>query len=348
MLEELQALAKNDTWDLVPLPPGKHLVGSRWVYVVKQQSDGSLEWHKARVVAKGFTQKYDIDYQETFAPVAKMKTIRILLALAAHRGWSLQQYDVKNAFLHRDLTEEIYMALPPGYHSLVPSTPSSVVFRLKKALYGLKQSPRAWFDRFTSAMKCLVYCQCNGDHTVFYRHFTSGGVAILLVYVDDIIITGDDALAFMQLAWYLAFEFAIKHLGILRYFLGIEVAYSSNGIFVCRRKYTIDLLHDVVMADSRPVSTPIEANHHLSSAENEALIDPGQYQRLVGKLIYLTHTRPDIAYIVSVLSQFMHSLCVSHMQAAHRVLWYLKGMGGVFFFGATMRFALKSTLMRTM
>ena len=134
MLEELQALAKNDTWDLVPLPPGKHLVGSRWVYAVKQQSDGSLEWHKARVVAKGFTQKYDIDYQETFAPVAKMKTVRILLALAARRGWSLQQYDVKNVFLHGDLTEEIYMALPPGYYSLVPSTPSSVVCRLKKAL----------------------------------------------------------------------------------------------------------------------------------------------------------------------------------------------------------------------
>ena len=143
MEEELQALAQNHTWDLVPLPAGKHVVGSRWVYTIKENSDGSLERHKERVVAKGFTQKYGLDYQETFAPVAKMNTVRLLLTLAAHRGWTLQQYDVKNAFLHGDLTEEIYMALPPGYSTLVPSTPASVVCRLRKSLYGLKQSPRA-------------------------------------------------------------------------------------------------------------------------------------------------------------------------------------------------------------
>ena len=141
MEEELRALAQNHTWDLVPLPAGKRLVASRWVYAIKENSDGSLERHKARVVAKGFTQKYGLDYQETFAPMAKMNSVRILLALAAHRGWTLQQYDVKNAFLHGNLTEEIYMALPPGYYSLSPSTLASVVCRLRKSFYGLKQSP---------------------------------------------------------------------------------------------------------------------------------------------------------------------------------------------------------------
>ena len=141
MEEELQALAQNHTWDLVPLPQGKHVVGSRWVYAVKEHSDGSLERYKARVVAKGFTQKYGLDYKETFAPVAKMNTVSLLLALAAHWGWIMQQYDVKNAFLHGDLTKEIYMALPPEYSSLVPSTQASVVCRLRKSLYGLKQSP---------------------------------------------------------------------------------------------------------------------------------------------------------------------------------------------------------------
>ena len=195
-----------------------------------------------RVIAKGFTQKYGLDYQETFAPVAKMNTVRILLALAAHHEWKLQQYDVKNAFLHDNLTEEIYMALPPGYYSLALSTPASIVCRLRKSLYGLKQSPRAWFARFTTTMLTRGYRQCNGDHTLFFHHSTSGGVVILLVYVDDIIITGDDESAIGELALYLGSEFAIKHLGPLRYFLGIEVAYSSNGLFICQQKYTIDLL----------------------------------------------------------------------------------------------------------
>ena len=220
MEEKLQALAQNHTWDLVPLPQGKHVVGSRWVYVVKEYSDCSLERYKARVVTKGFTQKYGLDYQETFAPVAKMNTVRLLFALATHRGWILQQYDVKNVFLHGDLTEEIYMALPPRYSSLVPSTLASVVCRLRKSLYGLKQSPRAWFARFTTAMRNRGYRQCNRDHTLFYHHSLSRGVVLLLVYVDDII-TGDDNLVIAELASYLASEFAIKHLGQLRYFLGI-------------------------------------------------------------------------------------------------------------------------------
>ena len=257
-----------------------------------------------------------------------MNTVRILLALAAHRGWTLQQYDVKNAFLHDNLTEEIYMALPPGYYSLAPSTPASVVCRIRKSLYGLKQSPRAWFARFTTAMLTRGYRQCNGDHTLFFRHSTSGGVVILLVYVDDIIITGDDESAIGELALYLGSEFGIKHLGPLRYFLGIEVAYSSNGLFICQWNYTIDLLQDLGKEDSRPLPTPIEANHRLGADDNEALVDPGSYQRLVGKLIYLTHTRPDIAYTVGVLSQFMHTPRVSHLHAVHRVLRFLKGTIG--------------------
>ena len=283
MEEELRALAQNHTWDLVLLPAGKHLVGSRWVYAIKENSDGSLERHKARMVAKGFTQKYGVDYQETFAPVAKMNTIHILLALVAHRGWTLQQYDVKNAFLHGNLIEEIYMALPPGYYSWAPSTPASVVCRLWKSLYGLKQSPRAWFARFTTAMLTRGYRQCNGDHTLFFCHSTSGGVVILLVCVDDIIITGDDKSAIGELTLYLGSEFAIKHLGPLRYFVGIEVAYSSNGLFICHRKYMINLLQDLAKEDSRPLPTPIEANHRLGADDNEALADPGSYQRLVGK-----------------------------------------------------------------
>jgi hypothetical protein len=153
------------------LPSGKKPVGCRWVFTVK------------------YTQTYGIYYLETFALVAKMNTVRILLSLAVQFSWPLQQFNVKNAFLHGDLEEEIYMETPPGFAS---STGKGMVCKLKKALYGLKQSPRAWFGRFTKFMLALVYKQSQGDHTLFVKHSGSGGVCILLLYVYDIIVTGDD------------------------------------------------------------------------------------------------------------------------------------------------------------
>ena len=167
MNEEMKALEKNRTWEIVEKPRGKKPVGCRWIYTVKYKSDGTLDRYKARLVAKGYTQTYGIDYEETFAPVAKMNTVRILLSLAAHSGWELNQFDVKNAFLHGNLEEEVYMEIPPGFD---PTHGINKVCRLKKALYGLKQSPRAWFGRFTKAMLGLGYKQSQGDHTLFFKH----------------------------------------------------------------------------------------------------------------------------------------------------------------------------------
>jgi len=173
---EIEALNKNNTWELVTLPTGKKPVGCKWVYTIKYRADGTIERYKARLVAKGFTQTYGVDYLETFAPVAKMNTIRVILSLAANHDWDLQQFDVKNAFLHGELEEEIYMDLPPGYDGQVAV---GTVCKLKKALYGLKQSPRAWFGRFTKVMTNLGYKQSQGDHTLFIKHSVSGGVTIL-------------------------------------------------------------------------------------------------------------------------------------------------------------------------
>jgi hypothetical protein len=186
MDEEMKALEKNGTWEIVERQRDKKPVGCRWIYTVKHKSDGTIDRYKARLVAKGYTQTYGIDYEETFAPVAKMNTVRILLSLAACFGWELQQFDVKNAFLHGDLEEEVYMETPPGF-GLTSET--NKVCRLKKALYGLKQSPRAWFGRFTKAMVCLGYKQSQGDHTLFFKHSQGGKLTVLLVYVDDIIVT---------------------------------------------------------------------------------------------------------------------------------------------------------------
>ena len=156
MQEEMRALKKNDTWDFVDLPNGKRAVGCKWVFTIKHKADGSVERYKARLVAKGFTQTYGIDYKETFAPVAKMNSIRVLISLAANQDWPLHQLDVKNAFLHGDLEEEVYMELPPGLK--LPAS-NGKVCKLKKALYGLRQSPRAWFERFSRAMQKFGYNQ---------------------------------------------------------------------------------------------------------------------------------------------------------------------------------------------
>jgi len=164
-------------------------VGCKWVYTVKYKADGTIDRFKARLVAKGYTQKYGIDYTDTFAPVAKINTVRVLLSLAANLDWPLQQFDVKNAFLHGDLTEEIYMDLPPGWSDTDIRKPK--ICRLKKSLYGLKQSPRAWFGRFTKSMRAFGYRQSNWDHTLFLKH-RDGKVTALIVYVDDMVVTGND------------------------------------------------------------------------------------------------------------------------------------------------------------
>ena len=183
--EAMSALEKNKIWEIVERPKGKNIVDCKWIFTMKYKADGSLERHKARLVAKGYTQTYGVDYQENFALIAKMNTVRILLSLVAHYNWQLLQYDVKNAFLHGDLDEEIYMNIPPGFEG----NTSNKVCKLKKDLYGLKQSPRAWFGRFVKVMKKFGYKQSQGDHTLFIKHSAIRGVTGLLVYVDDIIMT---------------------------------------------------------------------------------------------------------------------------------------------------------------
>ena len=188
MNEEMKSLQKNETWELVDHPPGKKPVGCRWVYTVKHKADGTIERFKARLVAKGYTQTYGIDYIDTFTPVAKINTIRVLLSLAVNLDWPLQQFDVKNAFLHGELSEEVYMDLPPG--CMIQEVHCRKVCKLKKSLYELKQSPRAWFGRFTKSMRSFGYRQSNSDHFILEKQH--GKITALIVYVDDMVVTGND------------------------------------------------------------------------------------------------------------------------------------------------------------
>ena len=324
MDEEIYALEKNNTWKIVNVPINKKTVGCKWLFNIKYKPDGNIDRFKARLVAKGYTQVYGLDYMETFSPVAKMTTVRILISLAACKNWNLYQHDVKNAFLHGDLEEEIYMDLPQGYKTYL----SNKVCKLQKTIYGLKQSPRAWFGKFTNVMKSFGYCQCNQDHTLFFKYNRDNEITLVLVYVDDIIVIGNDTQEIITLKEKFFKVFDMKYLGILGSFLGMEISYSEKNIFISQQRYILNILTETGFLDCKPISTPIDPNFRILLDEREEKTDQENYQRLVGKLIYLSTTRLDIAYFVNILSQFMHDPRINHLQLAHRVLRYLKGTIG--------------------
>ena len=317
MTKELQALAKNHTWDVVSLPTGKKPIACKWVYKTKLNADGTLERLKARLVAIGYTQKYGIDYSETFSPVVKMSTVRCILAIAASKGWSLYQLDVNNAFLHGDLHEEVYMKLPPGQ----PHLPDQVC-KLRKSLYGLKQASRQWFSKLAHEFTHQGFFQSRNDYSLFIRKKTSG-VIIAAVYVDDIVLTGTDQLGIHNLKHRLHHVFSIKDLGLLHYFLGFEVGYTPEGISLIQHKFTKEILTEANITTTKRTTTPLPLHLKLSAIEGPLFHNPTLYRSLVGKLNFLTNTRPDLAYSVQTLSQFLQAPKISHFSALQHVLHYV-------------------------
>jgi hypothetical protein len=278
-----------------------------------------------RLVAKGFTQCEGLDYHETFSPMAKLTTVRLFLALAVAKGWHLQQLDVNNAFLHGSLDEEVFMSVPPGFGAKW----GQKVCKLLKSLYGLKQASRQWFSKFSNTLLDHGFQQSKSDYSLFTLLKGDSYIA-LLVYVDDIIIAGNNAAVISQLSAYLNSQLRLKDLGKVKYFLGFEIARTDAGISVCQRKYTLDILADSGLLAAKQVLFPMESNLRLSKDEGALLVDDvaTQYRRLIGRLIYLTIARPNIAYSVQILSQFMSCPRQPHLDAAHRVLRYLKNSPG--------------------
>ncbi|CAM8887392.1 unnamed protein product [Rhodiola kirilowii] len=330
MNKEIKALEDNNTWSISELPQGAHAIACKRIFRVKYHSDGSIERRKARLVAKGFTQVEGIDYHDTFAPFVKMTTVRCLSAIATVQNWPIFQLDVDNAFLHGDLHEEVYMLTPPGFY--MKEKQKGLVCKLQRSIYRLKQGSRQWFSRFSDSLIQFGFIQSIEDYSLFTLKRT-GEFIILLVYVDDVVVTGTCSMIIQEIKAFIHEKFRIKDLGNLKYFLGIEVARSKDGIFINQRKYALDILEDHNYTDSKPVKTPLETKHGLSISTASALSDRTIYRKLVGKLIYLTVTRPNLAFDVHTLSQFMANPTEDHLRAAHRLLRYIKPAPaqGIFF-----------------
>ena len=215
---EIEAIERNHTWELMELPEGEKTVGVKWIYRTKLNEKGEVDKFKARLVAKGYTQKYGIDYSKVFAPVARHDTIRMIISLAAMNEWTVFQLDVKSAFLHGELVEQVFVDQPPGY---VKKGSKHMVYKLKRALYGLKQAPRSWYNRIDTYFSKAGFHKCPYEHTLYIKTGEKGNLLIVCLYVDDLIFTGNDEGMFRTFKQSMMKEFEMTDLGKMKYFLGI-------------------------------------------------------------------------------------------------------------------------------
>jgi hypothetical protein len=258
MIEEYQSIIKNDVWEIIPRPKNKDVVSSKWLYKIKLLVDGSIEKHKARFVGRGFSQKEGIDYEETFAPVARYTSIRTIIALAAKMKLKLHQMDVKTTFLNVVIEEEVYIDQPQGFEVEGSKTH---VCRLKKALYELKQASRAWYGRIDSFLTNLGFTKHKDDSNLYFKVMNDEPI-ILLLYLDDLFLTGDEKLI-TDCKKKLAVEFEMKDLGLMHYFLGLEVWQSPKKIFLNQGKYVVEILKRFDMLECKSMSTPMETKLKL-------------------------------------------------------------------------------------
>jgi hypothetical protein len=320
MSEELTALMRHGTWALVSPPKHCNPIGCKWVFRVKGKADGSIDRFKARLVVKGFNQRPGLDYKDTFSPVVKPATIRTVLTIAVTQGWLLRQLDVNNAFLHGTLTEAVYTVQPPGFKD---DTKPTHVCRLNKAIYGLKQAPRAWYSALKRAIMEFGFENSKADSSLFI-YKTKFVTCYFLVYVDDLIIIGNDPSFVSSIIDQLGNQFSLKDMGQLHFFLGMEVIPTTKGLFLSQHKYIRDLLTKTNMHGAKDVTTPLSTSTVLKLIDGTSSADSTEFRSVIGALQYLSLTRPDISFAVNKLSQFMHKPTTTHWAAAKRLLRYLK------------------------
>ncbi|WVZ87756.1 hypothetical protein U9M48_034345 [Paspalum notatum var. saurae] len=310
MQSEMDAVETNRTWELTDLPRGHRAITLKWVFKLKRDEAGAIIKHKARLVARGFVQQEGIDFDDAFAPVARMESVRLLLALAAQEGWHVHHMDVKSAFLNGDLKEEVYVHQPPGFE--IPGKEGKVL-RLRKALYGLRQAPRAWNAKLDSTLKGMGFEQSPHEAAI-YRRGNGGNALLVGVYVDDLVITGVKDAEVAAFKEEMKATFQMSDLGPLSFYLGIEVHQDDSGITLRQTAYAKRVVELAGLTDCNPALTPMEERLKLSRDSTTEEVDATQYRRLVGSLRYLVHTRPDLAFSVGYVSRFMRRPTTEHRE----------------------------------
>jgi hypothetical protein len=329
--DEMDAHLENGTWELVKLPPGRKAIGSKWVFKVKHNSDGSIERYKARVVAKGYSQRPGLDFGETFAPTTKWASLRTIFALAALEDLELETIDISTAYLNGVMAKdhEVYMQQAEGFQQHGPEW----VCRLLKGLYGLKQGGRLWYERLDQVLSGMGFKRTNSDHSVYV--WVRGEVKVIVpIFVDDLTLASKSKAAIAEVKQELKKHFKVRELGPTSFLLGVDVSRHrpNHTLSLSQRQYTLDILERFGFQDCAPVTTPMDASVKLSqdmapkTPEDEEKMRGVQYTNAVGALMYLAVcTRPDIAHAVSVLSRFNSNPGPTHWLAVKRVFRYLKG-----------------------
>lgn len=319
--EELDALKENDTWTVTKLPAGKKAINSKWVFRVKPDANGNVDKYKARLVVKGCSQKEGIDYSETYAPVASLVTVRTLLAFINQHGLLAEQLDVKNAFLHGSIKEEIYIKVPDGL-KIEQTCKEPMVCKLNKSLYGLKQAPMEWNSRFDTFIQAKDFKQTLSDKCLYINN-TCG--TILLLYVDDIILTGSSQETLNKWKSTLKSEFKMSDLGPLNLFLGIKIDRTKDGMYLTQSQYILNILKRFGMENCNAASTPLELDPS-QEVNGECILGIKPYRELIGCLSYLSlTTRPDISVAVNFYSRFQSNATNTQWIGLKRILRYLKG-----------------------
>ena len=324
MKTEIESLNETQTWDLVPKEKGQNIIPGRWVYKTKHDSNGNIDKFKARYVAKGFKQIEGIEYSDTFAPTSKPETFKILLALSAIENFFLKQMDVKSAYLHPKIDEEVYLEQPKGFEKL-DSNGNKLVCKLKKSIYGLKQAAKNWYQELSNFLIQQGFEKSKLDYCLFLKNKEDEKLYVL-TWVDDLVIAGNSQTEIDKLKSSLESKFKMNDRGDLEWFLGMRILKTEKGITLDQEKYTQNILEQFNMQDCKPSKTPAENNLKLEVAqEDSARVDSHEFRSLVGSLLYLAkQTRPDIMWITNVLSRFMNDPTVEHFNAGKRVLRYLQ------------------------
>ena len=321
MDEEIKAIDHNNTWELTKLPEGCQPIGVKWVFKKKMNDPGKIERYKVRLITKGYKQKAGIDYDEVFAPIARIETIRLLISQVTQFKWQIFQINIKSAFLNGLLEEEVYIKQPPGYMKIGEE---KKVLKLKKALYRSKQAPQPWNTRIDTYFKENGYKQCPYEHAL-YTEKSRGNAIFVVLYVDDLIFLGNNDEMIEELEGTIIREFEMTDLGLSKFFLDLEVKQGEMGIFMTQETYEKEIFKKHKMKNYNPISIPMKPGAKLSKYDKGERVGANRYRSLVGSLRYLTYTRLDLSLSVGIISWFMEEPIYSHWKALKRVLQYIQG-----------------------